>query len=100
MYVIAQHEVLDPPRFWGRAEETTVILPPHLRLHHCFSSPDGRRAVCVWEADSVHSVEQFFEDNGLTQISRNTFFSAENKDGVALPSPLGAAFDKVDELGE
>ena len=86
MYVIVQHEVKDPAKFWGKAEQTTVVLPSHLKLHHCFPTADGTRAVCVWEADSQRSVEQFFAENDLNEISTNTFFSVENKEGVALPS--------------
>jgi hypothetical protein len=88
MYVIVQHEVKDPAKFRGKAEEGSLALPPHLKLHHCFPTADGSRAVCVWEADSVRSVEQFFADNELNQMSSNTFFSVENKEGVALPSSM------------
>jgi hypothetical protein len=86
MYVIVQHLVSNPAKFWNRAEQETLVLPSHLKLHHCFPSDDGTRAVCLWEADSVGSVEQFFVNNGLDQSSSNTFFGVENKEGIALPS--------------
>jgi hypothetical protein len=86
MYVIAQHEVRDPRNFWDRAGKEAIALQPNLKLHHCFPNADGSRAVCLWEADSVRSIEEFFADNGLDENSRNTFFVVENREGVALPS--------------
>jgi hypothetical protein len=88
MYVIAQHEVKDPQNFWDRAGKEAIALPSHLKLRHCFPTTDGSRAVCLWEADSVRSIEEFFADNGLNENSSNTFFAVENKEGIALPSSI------------
>jgi hypothetical protein len=88
MYVIVEHEVNDPARFWKQAEQGVNALPSDLKLHHCFPTADGRRAVCLWEADSVRAVEEYFDESGLNQVSDNRFFGVENKEGVALPSSM------------
>ena len=88
MYVIVQHDVKNPAQFWPKAQQGIPALPSHLKLHHCFPTGDGSRAVCLWEADSVGTVEQFFQENGLNESSRNTLFGVENKEGVVLPSSL------------
>ena len=88
MYIVAQHVVSNPVKFWDRADRDTIALPSHLKLHHCFPNADGTRAVCVWEAESVESLERFFANTGLNESSTNTFFPVENKDGIALPASL------------
>lgn len=90
MYIVVEHTITDSEKFWAGAREGLPGLPAHLKLHHCFPAPDGNRAVCVWEANSVRDVERFFDDSGLSQISRNEFYTVENKEGVALPSAVHA----------
>jgi hypothetical protein len=60
-------------------------LPAHLKVHHTFPSPDGRKAVCVWEAESVEAVRSFLEP-ALGAVSRNEYYQAPNKEGIAVPS--------------
>jgi hypothetical protein len=54
-------------------------------VHHTFPSPDGRKAVCVWEAESVEAVRSFLEP-ALGAVSRNEYYQAPNKEGIAVPS--------------
>ena len=90
MFVVVQHTVKDPASFWGLAQQGVPNLPPHLKLHHCFPASDGTRAVCVWEADSVQAVKEFFRGE-LDRASSNEFYPVENKEGVALPSAVVTA---------
>ena len=90
MYVIVNHQINDTSRFWDTARSATASLPPNLKLHHTFPSPDGRRAVCVWEADTVNAVRDFL-DPATAGMARNDYFEAPNKEGVSLPTLAGAA---------
>ena len=83
MFVIVQHTVTDLGTFWNSADPTA--LPPHVKLHHTFPAPDGRRAVCVWEAESVEALRGFLEPV-VGGASRNEYFEVENRDGIAMPS--------------
>ena len=49
MFVMIQHTISDPETFWNAADPTT--LSPKIKLHHTFPTPDGTRAVCIWEGD-------------------------------------------------
>ena len=59
MYVVVQHTISEPAVFWNSADPNN--LPPEVKLHHTFSTPDGTRAVCIWEARSVDTVREFLE---------------------------------------
>jgi hypothetical protein len=92
MYILVQHTITNPATFWNKADPRT--LSPDVKLHHTFPTPDGTRAACVWEAESVDAVRNLLEPL-LGQVSRNEYFAVENREGFALPSrlpqPTGAA---------
>ncbi len=90
MYVVVNHEINDTSRFWGTARSATANLPANLKLHHIFPSPDGRRAVCVWEADSVKAVRDFL-DPPTAGMARNDYFEAPNREGLSMPMLTRAA---------
>ena len=83
MYVLVQHTVSDPSSFWNDADPRT--LSPRAELHHTFPNPDGTRAVCIWEAESVEALRNLLEPM-IGKTSRNEYFTVENKEGFALPS--------------
>lgn len=83
MYVVVQHTISEPGAFWNAADPTT--LSPDVKLHHTFPTPDGTRAVCIWEAESVDAVRNVLEPR-IGQFSRNEYFAVENREGFARPS--------------
>jgi hypothetical protein len=88
MYVVVQHTITDPATFWNSADPNAV--PPHVRLHHTFPTPDGTHAVCLWEAESVDAVRQVLEPL-VGAVSRNEYFAVENREGLARPSGVAQA---------
>lgn len=88
MYVLVQHYISDAESFWAAVRSAVPALPPFLVLHHCFPTPDGTHAVCVWEADAVRDVKAFLETY-VGHVSRNLYFAVENPAGIAVPSQLG-----------
>jgi hypothetical protein len=88
MYVVVQHTISDPAAFWNSADPTT--LSPDLKLHHTFPTPDGSRAVCVWEAESVETLRNSLEPL-IGRVSRNEYFTVENREGFAKPSRVAQA---------
>lgn len=83
MYVVVQHTISDPAAFWNAADPRT--LSPEVQLHHTFPTPDGTRAVCIWEAQSVDAVRNLLEPL-VGRVSRNEYFPVENREGFAKPS--------------
>jgi hypothetical protein len=88
MYVLVQHYVSDVQTFWSAVQHAIPTLPPYLKLHQCFPTPDGSHAVCVWEADGIRDVRAFLESY-LGHASRNLYFPVENAQGIASPSRVG-----------
>ena len=87
MYVLVQHNVTNPQRFWAAAADAIPNVPQHLKLHQTLASRDGRRATCLWEAESVDAVRTFLEPT-LGDVSRNDYSEAENREGIALPTRI------------
>ena len=90
MYIVVNHEISDTSRFWATAQTATAALPDGVKVIHTLPSPDGRKAVCVWEADSVDAVRSFL-DPATAGMARNTYFESVNKEGLAMPPLTRAA---------
>ena len=90
MYIVVNHEISDTTRFWATAQSATADLPEGVKVIHTLPSPDGRKAVCVWEADSVDAVRNFL-DPATAGMARNTYFESLNKEGMAMPTLTRAA---------
>jgi hypothetical protein len=88
MYIMVQHTISEPAAFWNAADP--AAFPPQVKLHHTFPTPDGTRAVCIWEADSIDAVRDILEP-AVGQISRNEYFAVENREGFARPSRVPQA---------
>jgi hypothetical protein len=88
MYVLVQHYISDPRTFWSDVSAALSSLPSNLSLHHCFPTPDGSHAVCVWHADAVRDVRAFIEAY-VGHVSRNVYFPVENPEGIATPTDIG-----------
>lgn len=86
MFVLVQHTISEPATFWNAADPR-ANLPPKVKLHHTFPTPDGKRAVCIWEAESVNAVRDYL-DPLTSKVSRNEYFTVENKEGFARPSKV------------
>ena len=84
MYVLIEHSISDPDRFWSSAESSMSQMHPTIKLHHTFPTPDGTRAVCVWEGRTIDDVRDFIEPS-VGRFSRNEYFEVVNKEGVVTP---------------
>jgi hypothetical protein len=87
MYILVHHRITNPDRFWTTVQDATPSIPPELTLHLTIPARDGSVATCLWEAASVAEVQGFVEP-ALGQVSRNEYYEAENREGVALPTML------------
>lgn len=83
MYVSVIHSISDPERFWEAADQRD--LPEGMQVHSAFPSADGKRAVCLWEADSVQAIQDTVE-NLVGQVSRNEYFEVATQNAIGLPT--------------
>ena len=56
MYVLVQHTISQPACVLQTQPTRGQSPREHLTLHHTFPTPDGTRAVCIWEAASIDAV--------------------------------------------
>ena len=86
MYVIVQHQVTNPAKFWpADAAQFSTMPPSHLKLHQTLAGTDGSQAVCVWEGESVDAVRDWL-DPATAGASVNAYFAAVNREGIAIPA--------------
>ena len=90
MYILVQHSVFDPTTVWARAQQGVANIPAHLKLHHSIPTPDGRKAVCIWEAASIDTLRTYL-DPMLGPDVHNDYFEVVNKEGIALPTAVASA---------
>jgi hypothetical protein len=88
-YIVAIHDISDPGRFWSAADPS-IDFPSGISLHSTFPRTDGRRAVCLWEADSAERVRELLES--ITgDASQNEFFEVDTQHANTLGLPMGSA---------
>ena len=83
MYVLVHHVISEPAAFWNAADPST--LSPDVKLHHSFPTPDGTRAACIWEAQSIERLQAILEPI-IGRYSDNEYLTIENREGFARPS--------------
>ena len=89
MFIVAQHTITDPERFYPAAQSGMQDLPEGMRVHALIPSSDGTRATCLWEADSVDSVKKLVEDT-VGDMSSNEFYEADAQNSIGLPTGQAA----------
>ena len=85
MLVIAHHDISDPENFWSAAEQVTKNLPANLKVLGVYPSMDGKTGTCLWEGDSVQSVQKFLDENSA-QYAKNTCYEVNVEKSMGLPA--------------
>ena len=60
MYIVAQHRIKDPARFWSLNPEG----PGAPTLHAAYPSNDKTNGVCLWESDSIDALRDSLDNAG------------------------------------
>ena len=84
MYIMVLHEIANPEAFWKKGLELLDTIPTDMHLHHTFSTPDGTRAVCIWEAEGIDPLKNLVTPM-FSGMSFDTFLVANNKEGIVGP---------------
>ena len=84
MYVVVHHKFIDSPTAFARGE--TLIrnedAPTGVIGLQFYPARDGSEAVCLWEAPSVESVQQYV-DSTLGDSSANACFAVDAEHAFA-----------------
>jgi hypothetical protein len=80
MYIVAQHRIKDPARFWSLSPQG----PAAPRLHAAYPSNDKTEGVCLWESDSLDALRGSL-DTLVGDAAENTYFEVDADVAVGLP---------------
>ena len=83
MYVSVVHTIYEPDKFWR--PDLVESLPEGVTLHQALPNADGSRATCLWEADSLESVQDTVE-GVVGDISDNEYFEVDQGNARGLPA--------------
>ena len=90
MFVAIHHTITDPKR-WGEILQKLEPmieggqLPQGIKPLFYLPSTDGRRADCVWEANSVESLKQFLSPH-LAGASQDDYFQVNTELAMGIPA--------------
>jgi hypothetical protein len=87
MYVAAIHTISDPEKFWS-ADPSAI--PADVTLLSTFPKEDRSRALCLWEADSVETVQSLV-DAMAGDAAKNECFEVDEHHPWARGIPRAAA---------
>ena len=90
MFVTVAHEISDSDRFWSAAEQGLPNLPANLKLHQCTPSIDGKTAFCLWEVNSLESLQDWME-RAVGEFSRNDYHIVQTDRAIGLPTNASSA---------
>ena len=80
MYIVAQHRITDPARFWSVSPQG----PGAPRLEAAYPSQDRTSGVCLWEYDSIEALRDSLEPL-VGDAAENTYFEVDAGFAVGLP---------------
>lgn len=89
MHAVIHHTINDLAK-WDQSSHRIMSmieqrrLPKGLRPLEFLPSVDGRKAVCVWEADSLNSLRDFVERE-TAGSARNDYFEVKVENAIGLP---------------
>jgi hypothetical protein len=89
MYVVVQHQIHDPQTAFSRGQRLIKNegAPAGARALQFYPSADGSAVTCLWEAESVESI-QAYVDSTLGESSLNRCYEVDAEQAFA-ERPLG-----------
>jgi hypothetical protein len=96
MYVVVQHEIKDAETAFTRGQNLILgeAAPPAVRVLQFYPSDDRSVVTCLWEADSVQSV-QAYVDSTLGDSSDNACYAVDGEQAFADRPQLAEAPDRA-----
>lgn len=89
MHVSVHHTITDPQKWEEVTKKMTVAveqgrLPQGLKGLMYLPGTDGRKADCLWEAQSVDALKSFL-DREIGTTARNEYFQIKTEAAFGLP---------------
>ena len=86
MFISVHHQIDNPGQFWASAQKSLPELPvPGVkRICNVFPSNNMMEATCIWEADSIESLDKYLRSK-VFDWSKETYFEIDAANAMGLP---------------
>ena len=85
MFISVNHQINNPADFWASAQKSLPNLPEggvH-RVLNVFPSADMSQATCIWEADSIETLDKYLRTK-VQNWSKETYFEINAAHAMGL----------------
>ena len=89
MHTVIHHTISDTAK-WDQSTQRIMsmiqqqTLPKGMKPLQYLPSVDGSKAVCIWESDSLKSLQEFM-DRESAGAARNDYFEIKAENAIGLP---------------
>lgn len=85
MYIVVNHNIINPEDFWASAQKNLPNLPEGgvRRVLNIFPNKSLDKATCIWEADSIEALENYLKEK-LGSSKSETCFQINEAAAVGL----------------
>jgi len=86
MFISVHHQINNPGQFWASAQKSLPELPVLgvKRICNVFPSNNMMEATCIWEADSIESLDKYLRSK-VFDWSKETYFEIDAANAMGLP---------------
>jgi len=85
MYILVNHAISRPAEFWGSDQKNLPNLPEGgvKRVVTVFPNENMDQCTCVWEADSIETLDSYLRDK-IGSASNDSFYQINEANAVGL----------------
>jgi hypothetical protein len=86
MFISVHHQINNPGEFWASAQKSLPELPVAgvKKICNVFSSKNMMEATCIWEADSIETLDKYLRSK-VSDWSKETYFEIDSANAMGLP---------------
>jgi hypothetical protein len=85
MFIVVNHKISDPDIFWSAAQTSLPNLPEAgtKRVLNILPNKDMNECVCVWEADSIETLDAYLRSK-VGSSSTETYYELDETHAMGL----------------
>jgi hypothetical protein len=85
MYILVNHAIKSPAEFWGSAQKHLPNLPEGgvKRVINVFPNDNMDVCTCVWEADSIETLDRYLRDK-IGTASKDSYYQINEANAMGL----------------
>ena len=87
MIIVVNHKINNPADFWASAQKSLPELPASgvQRVLQVMPNTDMTQATCVWEADSIDSLNTYLRSK-VSDWSEETYYELNSAAAMGVPA--------------